>query len=119
MAHVKWGGNWRIPTKEEWEELKENCVWEWKTEGGHKGYRVTGKNGNSIFLPATGSYIDTSLQRLGINGGYWSSTLSGSTLPYESLYAKYIYFTYLTDSNYIKIEGFSRMCGLSIRPVTE
>ena len=115
VANVKWGGNWRIPTEEEWKELRENCVWEWKTEGGHKGYRVTGKNGNSIFLPATGSYIDTFLEQLGVNGSYWSSSLSRSAFPSESLYAGHIYIY----SNYIKIGGYSRYCGLSIRPVTE
>ena len=52
VAHVKWGGNWRMPTDAEIEELRENCIWKWTTQNGKNGYKVTSKkNGNSIFLP--------------------------------------------------------------------
>ncbi len=46
VAHVKWGGSWRIPTKEDVEELKRECTWE-KQE---LGYVIYGKNGNMIFF---------------------------------------------------------------------
>ena len=49
VAHVKWGGSWRMPTIDEQRELLNECSWEW-TE--LDGYTVTGPNGNSIFLPA-------------------------------------------------------------------
>ena len=54
VAHVKWGGSWRMPTKAEQDELRNNCTWTWTTLNGVDGYRVTGPNGNSIFLPAAG-----------------------------------------------------------------
>lgn len=49
-ARAKLVGKWRIPTKAEWEELKEKCKWSWTGSG----YMVTGPNGRSIFLPAAG-----------------------------------------------------------------
>ena len=52
VAHVKWGGSWRMPTFEEQKELLHECSWEWTELNGVNGYRVTGPNGNSIFLPA-------------------------------------------------------------------
>ena len=51
-ATANWGGDWRMPTKAELNELLNNCTWTWTTQNGHKGYKVTGPNGNSIFLPA-------------------------------------------------------------------
>lgn len=66
-AHVKWGGNWRMPTPEEIEELRSKCSWKWSTINKATGYIVTGTNGNSIFLPVKSSYNDTL---------YWSSQIS-------------------------------------------
>ena len=58
VAHVTWGGNWRMPTREEMDELHDNCTWEWTTINGVNGYRVTSKKqgytNRSIFLPASG-----------------------------------------------------------------
>lgn len=53
------GGKWRMPTKSEFEELISECEWTWTTQNDVKGYKITGKNGNSIFLPATipGDYL--------------------------------------------------------------
>lgn len=62
-----------LPTKEQFKELEENCTWEWKDNG----YRVTGPNGNSIFLPADGfRKCDGELLENGKNGTYWSSTFN-------------------------------------------
>ncbi len=62
-AHVNWGGDWRMPTKEEFEELIECCSWLWITQNEVNGHKVTGQNGNSIFLPDTDGDM------------YWSSSL--------------------------------------------
>ena len=78
VAHVKWGGTWRLPTKAECDELLDKCTWTWTTQGGHAGYKVTGKNGKSIFLPAAGWRDGTSLYDTGSDDNHWSST------PYES-----------------------------------
>jgi hypothetical protein len=55
-ATVNLGGDWRMPTKDEMEELIDNCTWEWIQTNGKNGFKVTGKNGNSIFLPAAGCH---------------------------------------------------------------
>ncbi|MBR6757435.1 MAG: protein kinase [Bacteroidaceae bacterium] len=73
-ARKNWGGSWRMPTKAECQELVDNCTWTWTTQGGQTGYKVTGKNGNSIFLPAAGSRRGSSLFSLGEYGSCWSST---------------------------------------------
>jgi hypothetical protein len=73
-ATVHWGSTWRIPTKEEMEELIINCSRTWITSyNGVNGYRMTGPNGNSIFLPAAGrQYEDRYIGET--NGYYWSAT---------------------------------------------
>lgn len=72
-----------VPTKEQWQELRTFCVWTRQEDG----YRVTGNNGNSIFLPAAG-YRDCNddVGTVGTYGYYWSST------PYDSDCAWNIYF---------------------------
>ena len=65
----------KLPTKEQWEELKNKCRWKWTTQNGVNGYKVTGPNGNSIFLPAAGyPCCDGVACNVGAFGGYWSST---------------------------------------------
>ena len=73
------GGRWRMPTDAEWTALCEGCVWKWITQNGILGYQVTAKNGNSIFLPASG-YRDGNILYNGEGGDlsyglYWSSSL--------------------------------------------
>ncbi len=119
VAYKKWGNGWRMPTKEELEELKNtnNCTWEWITYKGGKGYKVTGRrlsNGkrNSIFLPAAGYYRDgTSLYNAGSGGYYWSSTL-------RSFYSYGAYeLTFFSDSHFVY--NNARYLGQSVRPVKE
>ena len=75
-AVVNWGGAWRMPTKAEQEELRQQCTWTWTTQNGVNGYKVTSnKNGNSIFLPAAGYRDGSSLNYAGSYGLYWSSSL--------------------------------------------
>ena len=75
-ARANWGGSWRMPTRAEQDELRNNCTWTWTTQNGVNGYKVTSKsNGNSIFLPAAGYRDDSSLNNAGSTGYYWSSSL--------------------------------------------
>ncbi len=80
-AYKNWGGSWRMPTKAEQYELREKCTWTWITQNGVNGYKVSGPNGNSIFLPAAGYRNDSSLDFAGSHGIFWSS-LSTSTSDY-------------------------------------
>lgn len=56
VATQKWGVGVHIPTKEQARELVDNCEFIWTSVKGQNGYKVVGKNGNSIFLPAGGYY---------------------------------------------------------------
>lgn len=110
VACAKWGGKWRMPTDNEFEELIDNCKWEWTTINGKNGYKVTSKkNGNSIFLPAAGYRSGTSLHVDGFNGCYWSSTPGGTYGAY------YLFFC----SSRHNTGWYRRDGGWSVRPVSE
>ena len=111
VAHVKWGGSWRMPTLDEIKELCNNCTWQWTTYNGVNGQLVTGPNGNSIFLPAAGYRDGTDLDSRGSYGLYWSATLLeyGSSIAFNLyFYDGYHYWLY-----------YYRYYGHSVRPVTE
>jgi hypothetical protein len=108
-AHVNMGGNWRMPTLAECKELVSQCTWAWTTINGVNGHQITGPNGNSIFLPATGAITKLGLQNEGSSGYYWINSIS-STNPYN---ANDI-FNLL---NSYGINAFSRYIGRVIRPV--
>ena len=110
VATIKWGSKWRIPTEEEMEELVKNCTWTWATQGGKKGMTVTGPNGNSIFLPATGLRDDTDVFYRGKYGYYWSATLG----EFTSATACNLYFGSKNGS----CQFCDRAGGLTVRPVT-
>lgn len=74
-ACANWGGNWRMPTNAEWSELRVNCTWTDTTQNEVSGYKVTGSNGNSIFLPRAGMRYKSRLTDVGSFGHYWSSSL--------------------------------------------
>ena len=77
-ARANWGGQWRMPTKADFEELKNNTNSEWVYDyngTGVAGRRFTADNGNHIFLPVTGYRNGTSLHNTA-DGYYWSSSLS-------------------------------------------
>ena len=75
-ARIVWGGKWRIPTETEFQELIDNCTWTWETLNGNNGCKVTGPNGNSIFIPAAGTYRNREVMGIGKAGLYWTSTQS-------------------------------------------
>ena len=75
-ATVNLGDGWRMPTLLEIKELLNKCTWEWTERGGILGYNVTGRNGNSIFLPAAGRRMGDSLKDDGVYGRYWSSVIN-------------------------------------------
>ena len=107
----KQNSTWRLPTKAELLELWYKCTWEWTTQNGVKGYKVTGPNGNSIFLPAAGRRYGSSLSIAGEYGRYWSST------PFESN-SNYAYGLGFYGSGH-SVDWYRRYYGLSVRPVAE
>lgn len=115
-AHVKWGGNWRMPTKAEWDELRENCTWTWTKVKGVYGYKIKSKKPGykrrSIFLPAASYCVDDFMTHSESNEDYYMSWYWSSTLSEGSDYAEGVIF----NSEYIT-EGGSRTVGASIRPV--
>ena len=80
VANLEWGGNWRMPTKEEIEELVRNCDWVGTTQNGVNGVRITSKvegyTDRSIFIPTTGYKDDSKQIHAGEAGYLWSCTNS-------------------------------------------
>ena len=107
-ATANWGDGWRMPTKEEWEELKNNTTVTWTTQNGVNGRLFTASNGNSLFLPAAGYRYISSLCHANY-GYYWSSSLYTDG-PYV---AWILYF----DSGGYSMYLSTRYCGQSVRPV--
>ncbi len=111
VASANWGDTWRLPTAEEIDELVAKCTSTWTKQGGHKGYKLTGPNGNSIFVPAAGWRRGKSIYYAGKSGYYWGAT------PDE------------TDTNNARVLSFyggdfyrhlrGRYDGRSVRPVSE
>jgi len=86
-ARVNMGSPWKMPTREQFEELFESCTVTRKNVGGVNGLVLTSKiNGKTIFFPASGSYGGTSLYNRGSIGYYWSSRWVSTALAY------YLYF---------------------------
>lgn len=131
-AHVNWKGSWRMPTKEEQDELRVNCYWQWVTTYNGKevkGYIVykakqdtdKGKVNNSeisanysvsdihVFLPAAGYRTYGALYDVGSYGYYWSSSLSSSNL--SRVYKLYF------DSYFVNWNHNYRYFGDTVRPV--
>lgn len=113
VAHVKWGGSWRMPTWDEIKELCNKCSWEWTEVNGIKGQKVTGPNGNSIFLPAAGYHYDTYVAGHGSFGYYWSGSLDKDhgDIAYD--------FDFDSGAYGLDHHFGGREVGHTVRPVTE
>lgn len=73
VASACLGGNWRMPTKAEMQELINNCTWTERTLDGARGYEVTGPNGNAIFMPCSGQKEQSGSVTWGDHVYLWSS----------------------------------------------
>ena len=110
-ARANWGGTWKVPGKNDFEELIEACTWEWTVINGIGCKKVTGPNGNYIILPITGYMYESSLYMQDF-GYYWTST------PIET-YENFSY-DFLFDMEYNLTMGFDDRCyGQTIRPVSD
>ena len=108
-ATANWGGSWRMPTKDEIRELIYNCNWTPETQNGVDGFKVTGNNGNYIFIPASGYRDGSSLYIYG-ECYYWSST----PRQYGVEFANILY----SDTEFQSEDVNYRYRGLTIRPVS-
>lgn len=116
-ARNQWGGSWRMPTKNELLELKNNCTWELTTLNGAKGMKVTGPNGNSIFLPVSGQYEGNTHQY--VDYGYYSSgTAFKSRYSKEDEEVDQNWYLYFTKYGGQEVWGGFREVGYTVRPVT-
>ena len=110
VAHVKWGGSWRMPSLDQINELIDNCTQTWTTQNGVNGILITGPNGGTIFLPAAGDYWYDYLGRVGSLGLYWLSSVGPS---YGKGSAYKLHF-YSDDWNWT----YDNRCGgFPVRPV--
>ena len=110
-ARAIWGSTWRLPSREEIEEIVAECTWEWTTIDGMNGYKITGPNGNHIFVPAAGCFIANEIKMVGEYGMYFSYKMCGD-------YVNFAYgFHFGID--YYELNWLYRAFGRSIRPVTE
>ena len=110
-ARRNWGGSWRMPTREELQELYSLCSWRWNAEDGVYGYTVMGPNGRSIYLPCGGIGFQADYYLTDVIGSYWSSTLS-------TTWSGYAYYLGFTGGGYY-IDDYSRNTGRNIRPVMD
>ena len=106
-------GSWvTMPTIDEFEELFTECKKEWveDTENHVAGYKFTGPNGNSIFLPAAGTRTQGNVSGEGLNGYY----LSGSINATDNRFA----MAYSFDQNSARRTTTPVYQALAIRPVS-
>lgn len=115
-AAVNWGGEWRMPTRKQINELRNSryTSWVWASVNGINGYRVVsivpGYTDKSIFLPAAGYYVSSELNFKGEHGHYLSSEVDPSS---ESNDVSYLLFKSTGNGN----GSGDRVVGRSIRPV--
>ena len=112
-AHVNLGGNWRMPTKAEYQELLDNCnvVWTNDYNGtGIKGRTFTSKvNGQSVFFPAAGNCSISSVNGVGSRGYYWSASWNSSSNAWKLNF----------NSGSQNLNNNNRYYGYSVRGVCE
>lgn len=111
VARVKWGGSWVMPSKDQYQELIENCNQEWIIVNDVMGAQFTGPSGGTIFLPAAGHRTAGDLYYDGSSGYDWSSTQE------ESSFSNSAYRLYFNSYNAYWSYGNYRSSGLTIRPI--
>lgn len=102
-ARVNWGGEWRMPSRNEVAELTSNCSRKDTTINGQSGLLLRGANGNYIFIPCAGHWYNNKVEEL-TGRGFWTSTATGSRCAYRAWEWTYISFS-------------EREQGFQIRPV--
>ncbi len=122
VANVVWGKGWYIPSTQDWQELSAECNWSWEDNDYVSGFKVTGPNGKSIFLPAGGYFkgikeSGSTVTYDGIKGFYWTCDLNEEDPSCAQ--AVTIYESNTTAGYVMEISGCERYIGLSVRPVID
>lgn len=124
-----WSSSWNTPTGGEMRELINGCDWEWTDD--FEGSGVAGqigtshKNGNRIFLPATGEIdVTDGLTGIGSYGNYWTSSgVAGAShqmaLCYACFKADCSPYTSATYNSNGSGQFTSVAYCFSVRPVTK
>ena len=121
------GNIWRTPTKDEMQELLDNCTWSWVLQDGVKGYRgVSKKNGKTIFFPATGYFNSSNVIFPGSGASYMTATQMSGGNDYAYIMA-FRYDSYdgaprvHSNNDYYPLDGYGnatfRYYGRSVRAV--
>ena len=115
-AHSLWGGYWRMPTLEEWQELKNTDHYTWTWDPVRKGTtvesKVPGCEGNKIFLPAAGGAVmenQVGIFYVGSEGNYWAKSLRSEGSGW----------TLIIYPDGVSLGGYGCGAGLSVRPIYE
>ena len=121
VAHIKWGNGWKMPTREQIEELNANCSHIWTSMNGEKGYKFTSYNGGNIFLPAAGGRETGIVNNyynnfIGYQGYYWSDTCDGWGQAYTINFSSRYTGLDLNDEDAWENYYLSNS-GYSVRPV--
>ncbi len=108
-AAANWGYGWRMPSREDFDEIVTYCTKAWTTRNNVYGYLITGPNGNSMFLPASGGRGDGNIYESGSCGFYWLNSVYTSDTQFA--------WGFLLDSDSFSETSYYRMYGQTIRPV--
>lgn len=115
VAAASWESPWRMPTESEVLELKNNCTLEWTVVGYTPGCKVTGPNGNYIFMPSGGFKAGNEIGFGDSEAAYWTST-PDTSVDADPGYATFVYFY---NNNFCNRGWMSRSVGLLVRPVSD
>lgn len=109
-AHVCMGGDWRMPTKKEWDELIDNVRTEFISIGNIKGMLlISDINGNGLFIPASGVCVNSTVDFTGIIGWCWSSNIYSEKYAYDVIIRN--------GGEEFAVEHNYRYCGFPVRGV--
>lgn len=109
-AQKAWGDSWRTPTVYQMDELRYYCTADIIVQNGVKGYKYTGPNGNSIFMPLSGYKYDSKYLGKGSETYYWTSNRDNENKAKARA-------VHLTDKKQTTSDRCWRRTGLPIRPV--
>lgn len=117
VATNRWGAGWRMPTREEVNELFDKCDWKWTKKNGVAGYEITAPSENRIFIPASGLKLRGKVEDCGLMGYYWTSERGTGGNALGQVYDMYFRQGMKTDESKRPIHTCTPAVGLCVRAV--